>query len=245
MTSPGMLFACVAWAGAVSSLCCPWSVDPEPFQGVELMPGFESWVRDWVKDASYFALTGAEWWFDEDLSVAGTTHLTQDGSGHGLAAFRGWNLPDTDVDVLVPNSSVSSAGLNCHFQCSVGIGLCYVWNVSTVLQPLDSPKKRTKRPEPQPIAIGKQNKAVPRPPVSLAFASRLPSPSGLLATLAPAKLLPRPLPKPSLAARTPRIRELPFLYQPHTPLAAKDLARDDFFPSYEAGRAAEYSPKAG
>ena len=83
-------------------------------------------MRDWVKDASYFALTGAEWWFDEDLSVAGTTHLTRDGSGHGLAAFRGWNLPDTDVDVLVPNSSVSSAGLNCHLQCSVGIGLCYM-----------------------------------------------------------------------------------------------------------------------
>jgi hypothetical protein len=45
-----------------------------------------------------------------------------------------WNSPSSDVDVLVLNSSVSSAGLNCHHQCSVGIGLCDVWNVSTILQ---------------------------------------------------------------------------------------------------------------
>ena len=36
---PRHALACVAWAGAVSSLCCPWSADPEPFEGVELMPG--------------------------------------------------------------------------------------------------------------------------------------------------------------------------------------------------------------
>jgi SNF2 family DNA or RNA helicase len=45
-----------------------------------------------------------------------------------------WNSPHTNMDVLILNSAVSSAGLNCHYQCSVGIGLSFVWNVSTVTQ---------------------------------------------------------------------------------------------------------------
>jgi hypothetical protein len=49
-------------------------------------------------------------------------------------AMDDWNSATSKVDVLVLNSSVSSAGLNCHKQCSVGIGLAFVWNVSTVLQ---------------------------------------------------------------------------------------------------------------
>ncbi|KAK3311372.1 uncharacterized protein B0T15DRAFT_507940 [Chaetomium strumarium] len=50
------------------------------------------------------------------------------------AAMQEWNSESAKVDVLVLNSAVSSAGLNCHLQCSVGIGFGFVWNVSTILQ---------------------------------------------------------------------------------------------------------------
>lgn len=45
-----------------------------------------------------------------------------------------FNTPGSGVDLLILNSSVSSAGLNCHYDCHHGIGFGFVWNVATILQ---------------------------------------------------------------------------------------------------------------
>jgi hypothetical protein len=54
--------------------------------------------------------------------------------GERGAIMRQWNRADTAFDILVLNSSVSSAGLNAHYQCHHGIGACFVWNMATILQ---------------------------------------------------------------------------------------------------------------
>ncbi|OIW31532.1 hypothetical protein CONLIGDRAFT_697720 [Coniochaeta ligniaria NRRL 30616] len=53
--------------------------------------------------------------------------------------MKTWNDLDADVDVLVLNSAISSAGLNCHGHCWVGIGVGFVWNVATELQFIGRP----------------------------------------------------------------------------------------------------------
>lgn len=52
------------------------------------------------------------------------------------ATMDQWNAQDSALRVLVLNTNVSSAGLNCHINCSVGIITSFIWNVATFLQAL-------------------------------------------------------------------------------------------------------------
>lgn len=54
--------------------------------------------------------------------------------GERGSIMKDWNRTDTKFDILVLNSSVSSAGLNAHYNCHYGIGACFVWNMATILQ---------------------------------------------------------------------------------------------------------------
>lgn len=52
------------------------------------------------------------------------------------ATMDAWNAPDSTLRVLVLNTNVSSAGLNCHINCSVGIITSFIWNIAMYLQAL-------------------------------------------------------------------------------------------------------------
>lgn len=50
------------------------------------------------------------------------------------AVIADWNDTTSKTNVLILNSSVSSAGLNCHHQCHVGVGVGFVWNAAVIHQ---------------------------------------------------------------------------------------------------------------
>jgi hypothetical protein len=50
------------------------------------------------------------------------------------AIIADWNDSASNTNVLILNSAVSSAGLNCHHECHMGIGIGFVWNVPVILQ---------------------------------------------------------------------------------------------------------------
>ena len=45
-----------------------------------------------------------------------------------------WNAPDSPLRVLVLNTNISSAGLNCHINCYIGIITGFLWNAAGLLQ---------------------------------------------------------------------------------------------------------------
>ena len=63
------------------------------------------------------------------VTIASNMSATERGT-----VMEQWNAPDSPLRVLILNTNVSSAGLNCHINCHVGIITFFLWNAATELQ---------------------------------------------------------------------------------------------------------------